>query len=51
MEEIIKIIVNMQLGEIFDELDLLDGREEPENKLLRNLLLCELERRKVHGRI
>lgn len=46
MKEIIEVIENMQLFEIFDELDLLDGREDAQSKLIRELLMTELRKRK-----
>lgn len=48
MQEIIDVIQTAYTGDLFDELDLIKHKEDPESRLLKNLIYAELERRKVN---
>lgn len=47
IKEIFETIENMQLAELFDELDLLDGNETPEAKIIREIIRFEINRRMI----
>ena len=47
MEKIIEVIQSAYTGDLLDELDLIKEKNDPESKLLKNLIYAELENRKV----
>lgn len=46
MREIFEIIENMQLVELWDELELLDGHDSVEANLIREIIYYEINKRK-----
>jgi hypothetical protein len=47
MEEIIEVIQSAYTGDLLDELDLIKDKQDPQSKLLKNLIYAELENRKA----
>lgn len=47
MKEIIEVIQAAYTGDLLDELDLIKDRQDPQSKLLKNLIKAELESRKA----